>query len=227
MEFLQGGAVDLGSYYETQVRRLERLKKVAPDIGLRQQNTIRNVSQISFGDSYYYSGRHMFSTTSKESYGPESLTVAGRHGTAQSVSSPFSFNSSSRSEPSVSSHPLSIIATTRPPSHQASRRRAERTARSSTTTASSPRPSSAAIACTSSGWRWGSASGRAPSRATATSPTSSAPSQRPTSATRASSGPRSFTVRRPPPPPMPPSAAGRAHCRRAAGRRPPRRAAEQ
>jgi hypothetical protein len=105
MEFLQGGAVDLGSYYETQVRRLERLKKKAPNVGLQQQNTIRNVSQISFGDNYYYTGRHMFSTTSKESYGPESLAIAGRHATAQSASIPFAFDSTPQSDPSVSFTP--------------------------------------------------------------------------------------------------------------------------
>ena len=86
MEFSQGGAVDLTSYYETQSRRLQRLKIVAPNFALRQQNTVRNMSQIAFGDNYYFNGGHMFATTTKESFGPASLEYI----TKTRSNSPFS-----------------------------------------------------------------------------------------------------------------------------------------
>lgn len=104
MEFSQGETVDLGSYYETQARRLERLKVIAPMIGLRQQNTIRNMSQITFGDNYYYSGRQMFSTTTKESFGGKSNPFVSRNLSQISGSEP-----SMQSSTNVSETPMPII----------------------------------------------------------------------------------------------------------------------
>jgi hypothetical protein len=71
VECIQGGIVDLGSYYESQLQNLEQLKAINPMIGSQQQKTVRNISQISFGDNYYFGGRHMYSSTMKETFSPD------------------------------------------------------------------------------------------------------------------------------------------------------------
>mmetsp|Transcript_37281 Transcript_37281/g.76410 ORF Transcript_37281/g.76410 Transcript_37281/m.76410 type:complete len:337 (-) Transcript_37281:108-1118(-) len=68
--YMQGGPVNLTSYYEDQVRKVERVKTENPRMLTQKKSPVRNLSQVPMGDTYYYSGKHMFQTTTKESYKP-------------------------------------------------------------------------------------------------------------------------------------------------------------
>mmetsp|Transcript_3480 Transcript_3480/g.6933 ORF Transcript_3480/g.6933 Transcript_3480/m.6933 type:complete len:316 (-) Transcript_3480:79-1026(-) len=65
-EYRQGGRVNLGSYYSDQHRKMETMKRINPRAVTQKRNPVRNMSQVPFGDDYYYSGKHMFETTTKE-----------------------------------------------------------------------------------------------------------------------------------------------------------------
>uniref|UniRef100_A0A7S4KPR6 EF-hand domain-containing protein n=1 Tax=Guillardia theta TaxID=55529 RepID=A0A7S4KPR6_GUITH len=66
--FLQGGPVNLASYYEDLQRKVDRMRKENPKSITQRKNPLRNRSQVTVGDGYYYTGKHMFTTTFKESY---------------------------------------------------------------------------------------------------------------------------------------------------------------
>ena len=66
-DYVQGSRVNLMSYYEDQSRKLEKAKRENPKSVTQRKNPVRNISKVPFGDTFYYSGKHMFETTSKES----------------------------------------------------------------------------------------------------------------------------------------------------------------
>jgi len=68
-QYVQGGPVNLASYYDDQQRRVERLKRENPRAITQKRNPVRNISQVPFGDYFYYTGKHMFETTTTETYG--------------------------------------------------------------------------------------------------------------------------------------------------------------
>lgn len=67
--YAQGGPVDLSAYYKDSERKVNRMRVVAPKALMQRKNPIRNMSQVPFGDAFYYAGKHMFSTTSAETFG--------------------------------------------------------------------------------------------------------------------------------------------------------------
>jgi len=71
--YAQGGPVNLGAYYKDSARRVERMRETAPKMLMQQKNPVRNMSQIPFGDAFYYVGKHMYSTTMQESYSEDLL----------------------------------------------------------------------------------------------------------------------------------------------------------
>jgi len=67
-QYTQGTPVNLAEYYEDQKRKVDRMRIENPKALTQKKNPIRNASQIRFGDYFYYSGKHMYDTTSTESY---------------------------------------------------------------------------------------------------------------------------------------------------------------
>mmetsp|Transcript_6716 Transcript_6716/g.16460 ORF Transcript_6716/g.16460 Transcript_6716/m.16460 type:complete len:316 (-) Transcript_6716:110-1057(-) len=65
-DYRQGSKVNLGSYYSDQHRKMETLKRINPRAVTQKRNPVRNMSQVPFGDYFYYSGKHMFESTTKE-----------------------------------------------------------------------------------------------------------------------------------------------------------------
>ena len=58
----------MNEYYKDQQRKVDKLRIENPKELTQRKNPIRNTSQIIFGDDYYYSGKHMYESTMKESY---------------------------------------------------------------------------------------------------------------------------------------------------------------
>lgn len=71
--YAQGGPVNLGAYYQDSARKVERMRETAPKLLMQRKNPVRNMSQIPFGDAFYYVGKHMYSTTMQESYSEDLL----------------------------------------------------------------------------------------------------------------------------------------------------------
>jgi len=67
-QYWQGSQVNLNEYYKDQQRKVDKLRIENPKELTQRKNPIRNTSQIIFGDDYYYSGKHMYESTMKESY---------------------------------------------------------------------------------------------------------------------------------------------------------------
>lgn len=84
VDYTQGSRVNLASYYEDQRRKMERQKRENPRSVTQKRNPVRNISQVPFGDSFYYSGKHMFETTTKESQD------FAQHTTTKSLETSFS-----------------------------------------------------------------------------------------------------------------------------------------
>lgn len=101
--YVQGGPVNLASYYDDQSRKVARMRKENPRTLTQKKNPIRNLSQLTFGDTYYYSGKHMYQTTTKESFGENIWFDDGRPSSADAAASVKSSNFITLQSPSRNS----------------------------------------------------------------------------------------------------------------------------